>query len=143
VNAYWLADGETVRFHGHLPGNRAVYGFVRYDNTGLAEAAIPKGSHHFHSNTRERIAGDGEQHRDNEILLWPFDNGTCSEPRVLCQHRSSRHIQQTHVHPRFSPDDRELVFTSDRTGYGNASMVTLPHGKPCRSGASNRYGRHL
>ncbi len=47
-------------------------------------------------------------------------------PRVLCRHRSSAHIQQTHVHPRLSPDGRRLVFTSDDLGYGNVYMVDLP-----------------
>ncbi|MCD6289530.1 MAG: PD40 domain-containing protein, partial [Anaerolineae bacterium] len=41
-------------------------------------------------------------------------------------HRGSFHIQEVHVHPRFSPDDRYVLFTSDATGYGNPYLVEVP-----------------
>jgi oligogalacturonide lyase len=45
---------------------------------------------------------------------------------VLCEHRSSKHIQQVHVHPRFSPDGGEVLYTSDVSGYGNLYLVDVP-----------------
>jgi len=34
-------------------------------------------------------------------------------------------IQQTHPHPRISPDGKYVIFTSDRSGYGNVYSVPL------------------
>lgn len=36
------------------------------------------------------------------------------------------HIQQTHVHPRFSPDGSYVIFTSDVSGYGKVYKVDVP-----------------
>jgi len=45
---------------------------------------------------------------------------------VLCRHDSAMKIQQTHPHPRLSPDGSYVVFSSDRSGYGNVYMVRVP-----------------
>jgi oligogalacturonide lyase len=34
--------------------------------------------------------------------------------------------QHTHPHPSFSPDSRQIVFTSDRTGYSQVYEVEVP-----------------
>jgi oligogalacturonide lyase len=34
--------------------------------------------------------------------------------------------QHTHPHPRFSPDGRHILFTSDKTGFAQLYEVTLP-----------------
>lgn len=34
-------------------------------------------------------------------------------------------IPQTHPHPRIAPDGRTVIFSSDRTGYGNIYSVEL------------------
>ena len=72
------------------------------------------------------MVGDGDS--DNPyVYLWQFQNGTFSEPNKLCLHRCSSHIQQTHVHPRFSPDGTYVIFTSDATGYGNVYKVAVAY----------------
>jgi oligogalacturonide lyase len=47
-------------------------------------------------------------------------------PRALCRHDSSMHIQQTHPHPRIAPDGTYVVFSGDRSGYGNVYRVEIP-----------------
>ena len=54
-------------------------------------------------------------------LVEAFDG-----PRVLFEHRSSMHVQITHGHPRFSPDGRSALFTSDASGYGSICLVDVP-----------------
>ena len=35
-------------------------------------------------------------------------------------------IQQVHAHPRFTPDGKQVLFTSDVSGYGNVYMADVP-----------------
>lgn len=121
---YWLEDGQTVGYHGKVSGD-PVFGFVRYDNSERIEQPFVYDSNHFHSNTRSLIVGDGAV-RTNDVLLWHFDGQTFSTPRILCEHRGSRHIQQLHIHPRFSPDGSQVLFTSDMSGYGQVYLVHVP-----------------
>lgn len=124
---YWLADGLHIGFHGKTQrgDGQQVFGWIKYDNTEHIEAPFPHTSTHFHSNAMDLIIGDGSSH-DARVYLWAFREGKFTPRRVLCQHRSSFHIQQTHVHPRFSPDTRRAVFTSDALGYANVYMVDIP-----------------
>ena len=121
---YWLADGESLGYHGHLDG-RNFFGFVRYDNTGLEEAPLEAWSNHFFSNDRDLIVSDtpgGMEH----IALYRRKDGVIESPRTLCEHRSSSRIQITHVHAKLTPDSRQVLFTSDRGGYGNLYLVDIP-----------------
>lgn len=124
---YWLADGVHIGFHGKTRrgGGQHVFGWIGHDNTEHIEAPFPEASMHYHSNGMDLVIGDGSA-SDANVYLWAFRDGKFSQRRVLCQHRSSFHIQQVHVHPRFSPDGRRAVFTSDALGYGNVYMVDIP-----------------
>lgn len=122
---YWFADGEHIGYHGHDADGQAFYGRIRYDNTDRVEALFPGGSTHFHSNDLRLIVGDG--HRDDpRLLLWRFADGQFEGPRTVLTHRGSFHIQQLHVHPRFSPDGKQILFTSDLSGYGQLHLVDTP-----------------
>ena len=120
---YWHADGIYVSYHGHKPSNGyKFFGKIRYDGTEKEEYSFPATTGHIHSNGFEMIVGDGGR----EVRLWQWNGTGFAGPRALCQHRSSMHIQQTHVHPRFSPDGSYVVFSSDVSGYGNVYRVEVP-----------------
>jgi oligogalacturonide lyase len=121
---YWLADGETVGYHGTISGE-SVLGFIRYDNTEFQESPLITSSMHFHGNTRELTVGDSTVSQPY-ILLWRWQDKDIDEPRVLCEHRGSAIVQRIHVHPRFSPNGKQVLFTSDRAGYGNPYLVEVP-----------------
>jgi len=123
---YWMADGVTVGYHGKRQGE-GVYGFIHYDNTHGIELPFPHDSNHFHSNTPELIVADGPQKGLSPyVLLSHFDGTTFDGPRVLCLHRGSRHIQHLHVHPRFTPDGAQVLFTADPRGYGQVYLAEVP-----------------
>jgi oligogalacturonide lyase len=123
---YWMADGATIGYHGKRDGE-AFYGFIRYDNTRGIELPFPHDSNHFHSNTPELIVADGPQRGLTPyVLLCRFDGARFEGPRVLCVHRGSRHIQHLHIHPRFTPDGRQVLFTADPRGYGQLFLAEVP-----------------
>jgi oligogalacturonide lyase len=123
---YWMADGVTIGYHGKRDGE-AFYGFIRYDNTHCIELPFPHDSNHFHSNTPELIAADGPARGLTPyVLLYRFDGAKFEGPRVLCVHRGSRHIQHLHIHPRFTPDGRQVLFTADPRGYGQLFLAEVP-----------------
>jgi len=119
---YWLADGVTVGYHGRWPDGRKLFGRTRYDNSDRLEATSPHETGHMHSNDFTLVVGDGSPY----VRLWRRRGEEFDGPRILAEHRSSFHIQKVHVHPRFSPDDKAILYTSDRSGYGNLYLVEVP-----------------
>jgi oligogalacturonide lyase len=122
---YWLADGEHVGYHGNV-GGKEIFGVAKWDSSEVRESAMPTHSQHYHSNTAEAIVGDGTGSKVPYILIWSWTGKHISEPRILCTHRGSRHVQQLHVHPRFSPDGRHVLYTADPAGYGQLHLAEVP-----------------
>ena len=121
---YWLADGEWVGYHG-VGKEGLVYGATTYDNAQRREAPFPHDSRHFHSRSLELIVGDGRGDFPY-LLLWRWREGAFDGPRVLCWHRGSSHVQESHVHPRMSGDGRRVLYTTDAGGYANVCHVDVP-----------------
>jgi len=131
---YWFADGKRIGYHGHNPDGK-LYGWVNADDAGRVEARFPTDSHHFHSLDDTLIVGDGPaSHYKGPgrrhggmcpyVLMWRWNGSAFEGPKVLCEHYSSRYQQIAHVHPRFSPDGKTILFASDRSGY--VSVYTAP-----------------
>lgn len=125
---YWYADGDRIGYHGTGPDGLAFLGHCKIDGSERVEARFPGATGHIFSLDERLIVGDG----GGAIRVWKLIDGEYRGPRLLCRHDSSMHIQQTHAHPRISPDGRYVLFTSDRSGYGNlytaplADFETLP-----------------
>jgi len=119
---YWLDDGVHIGYHGVLADGRKILGKVKYDNTDRVEVDFPYVTGHTHSNDFDMIAGDG----GIQVRLWRWNKRNFDGPRCLCEHRSSQHIQKLHVHPRFTPDGKRVLFTSSRSGYGNVYLADVP-----------------
>ncbi|RPJ49902.1 MAG: oligogalacturonide lyase, partial [Chloroflexi bacterium] len=121
---YWYADGLRIGYHGARhdgTGSRHYLGHIRYDNTEMVEADFFGQTGHIFSNDEHVVVGDG----GGVIRVWRWDGAKYQGPRLLCRHASSMNVQQTHPHPRISPDGSYVVFTSDRSGYGNVYTVPL------------------
>ena len=117
---YWFSDGIHIGYHGHANG-KPMFGNIRFDSTEYHECFFSGHTGHIFSLDTALIVGDG----NGVIRVWKREGDTYAGPRVLCRHDSAMRIQQTHPHPRISPDNQYVVFTSDRSGYGNVYTVPL------------------
>ncbi|MFC1582591.1 oligogalacturonate lyase family protein [Planctomycetota bacterium] len=119
---YWYADGIHLGYHGRYPDKHAIFGKIKYDDSDNVETPCEKETGHTHSNDDNLIVGDGGR----EVRLWKKEGNVYSGPRMLAEHRSTMNIQKVHVHPRFTADGRQVLFTSDWTGYGNVYLADVP-----------------
>jgi len=128
---YWFADGEHVGYHGHPrsgPG-RQIFGCRRWDDSSAVEAEFPFRSTHFCSLDADMVVGDGNAvmapNSRPFIQLFRREGQTYAGPRILAYHRSTFNNQHAHPHPRFTPDGRHVLYTSDLTGYSNMYLVEV------------------
>lgn len=121
---YWMDDGEHLGYHGRIAGG-PIYGSIRYDNTDQVEAPFAFNSWHFHSYRLDHVVGDGDA-QNPYLLLWRMKEGRFEGAKALAWHRGSFHTQRVHVHPCFSPEGNQIVYTADPQGYGQVFIVDVP-----------------
>jgi len=132
---YWFADGIHMGYHGRPrgEGGHHVFGYVRWDDTDRHEVHFPYSSTHFHSLDETLIVGDGtpgavftsEGSARPYIQLFKWDGERYVGPRILAYHRSTFNNQHAHPHPRFTPDGKHVLYSSDLTAYSNMYMVPV------------------
>lgn len=132
---YWFADGERIGYHGssRADGGQYLCGYVRWDNSECVEDHFPFHSDHFHSLDEKLIVGDGTPasvrstrgKAEPFIQLFKWDGDHYIGPKILALHRSTANDQYAHPHPRFTPDGRAVLYTSDLTGYANMYLVEV------------------
>ena len=133
---YWFADGVRIGYHGssRSAGGQHVYGHIRWDNGDWVEKQFPFPSLHFHSLDETLIVGDGtaastvfsgNSNARPFIQLSKWDGQRYVGPKILAFHRSTFNDQHAHCHPRFTPDGKAVLYTSDLTGYANMYLVEV------------------
>lgn len=118
---YWFSDGIRIGYHGQSAQGKPMLGSIRFDNTERHEHDFPGQTGHIFSLDDDLIVGDG----GGVIRVWKREGDGYAGPRVLCRHDSGMRTQESHPHPRISPDGRYVVFTSDRSRYCNVYAVPL------------------
>jgi len=132
---YWFDDGIHIGYHGRFTdgGEHHIYGRCKWDNSDLVEVDFPYHSTHFCSKNENLIVGDGtaaavfSQQGDAEpfIQLFSWDGQRYENPRVLAYHRSTFNDQHAHCHPRFTPDGKYVMYSSDLNRYANIYLVEV------------------
>ncbi len=139
---YWFADGERVGYHGRSriedkATDRAlgdhVFGSIKWDNSDQVEVRFPFHSSHFQSMDESIIVGDGTpaqagnrwQGSQPFIQLFEWDGERYVGPRILAYHRSTFNNQHAHPHPRFTPDGKYVLYSSDLTDYSNMYLAEV------------------
>jgi oligogalacturonide lyase len=132
---YWFADGLHMGYHGRPRGasGNHIFGWVRWDNTEQHEEHFPFSSTHFHSLDQSLIVGDGtpgtvftsDSPARPYIQLFKWEGERYVGPRILAYHRSTFNNQHAHPHPRFTPDGKSILYSSDLTAYSNMYMVEV------------------
>ena len=118
---YWYADGRRIGYHGRDANGKPMIGRIRFDNEDLHETSLSGRTGHIFSHDERLIVGDG----GGVIRLWRYDGRKYSLPRVLCRHGSTMRTQHAHPHPRFSPDGKYVVFTTDCSGHCNVYKASI------------------
>lgn len=128
---YWFADGERIGYHGRPRNGEGhhVFGHLKWDNSKHVEVNFPFHSTHFHSLDEQMMVGDGTAaFRDKAqpfIQLFQWNGEQYIGPRILSFHRSTFNDQHAHCHPRFTPDGKSILYTSDLTAYSNMYLVEI------------------
>jgi oligogalacturonide lyase len=132
---YWFADGIHIGYHGRPrdESGQHVFGHIKWDNSEWVEDHFPFRSTHFHSLDETLIVGDGtaafvfssDSQARPYIQLFKWDGERYVGPKILAFHRSTFNDQHAHCHPRFTPDGKAVLYTSDLTSYSNMYLVEV------------------
>ncbi|MBW7995493.1 MAG: hypothetical protein FVQ81_02755 [Candidatus Glassbacteria bacterium] len=120
---YWFGDGVRVGYHG--TDKRGEFIGIIDINTG-ARLEIPTKDSQFHnhgSSDSKLIVGDGTAEKPY-LTIYKRD-GINLKPRKIFRHGGKFSRQIAHPHPRFSPDDKMITFTSDSGGDCNVYLLLL------------------
>ena len=126
---FWNRAGTRVCFHGGLlrDNTRGFCGWCSPDGTGYYKAYhTTSGRAYAHYNLHpdeQTMITDGEA-RPGCISKVNLRDG-CQEFEILCRHDSYTFgdDQRCHPHPSFTPDGRQVIFTSNRTGSSNVYLT--------------------
>jgi oligogalacturonide lyase len=136
---YWLADSSRAAYV-YFPEKYGRDATVRLlDPDTLTEDVlmpVSRYSHFISNRDNSLIVGDGHVPADENIYVVDTQRRT---ERLLCRHASSNkpylhprtgkpNTQEVHPHPCFSPDSRQVVFSSDRDGGPAVYVVDVPAG---------------
>lgn len=123
---YWYEDGVRVGYHGTIRGSEdRLMSHITFDCSENVSTLFNFNTGHIFSFDEKLIVGDGDM-EGRYIRLWKLKDGKYEEPRALCSHFSTFKTQNEHAHPRFTPDGKHVIFSSDRDGKTNIYIAEMP-----------------
>jgi len=143
THEFWVPDGSALVYVSYLKGQqgRTIYRFN--PETGVNEAVMPMPacSHLMSNFDGTLLVGDGSGTPvdvkdtsgytiDNDPYLYAFDVAKKSYFRIARHDTSWATVansrQVTHPHPSFTPDDKAVLFSSDKDGKPALYIAKLP-----------------
>ena len=128
---FWSGDGQRVCFHGGLLGDstQGFCGWCSPDGSNYTRAYhSTSGRAYAHYNLHpdpdgQTMVTDGEARPGCMSKVHLRDGIQVFE--ILCRHDSYTFgdDQRCHPHPSFTPDGRQVIFTSNRTGSSNVYLT--------------------
>ena len=126
---FWSRDGARICFHGGLSSDNTLgfCGWCAPDGTNYTKAyhdTSGRAYAHYNLHTDgETMVTDGEA-RPGCISKVHLQD-CCQVFEVLCRHDSYTYgdDQRCHPHPSFTPDGRQVIFSSNRTGSSNVYIT--------------------
>lgn len=120
---YWFNDGKHVGYQIGKPDKRKYIGILDVATKEYIEYPYADDKHTESNSTGTMFVGDGmPKHAD--ISIYTLEGGKTKQ-KVLYRHNSSYEDEEQHPHPRFSPDDKSVFFTTDRDGQSNIYIIPL------------------
>jgi oligogalacturonide lyase len=124
----WTPDGQFVTYSGDFRfgphKGREVLGIQSID--GKTDVMYDATVWHAHQNMfkdNKHWVADLFNHDGRLLMLFERGEGTTLKSTVLFRHASSWEGQSSHPHPRFSPNGRYVLFSTDRTGQAQVYTV--------------------
>ncbi len=143
THEFWVPNGSALVYVSYLKGEqgRTIYSFN--PDTGVNEAVMqmPACSHLMSNFDGTLLVGDGSGTPvdvkdtsgytiDNDPYLYAFDVAKKAYFRVARHDTSWATVansrQVTHPHPSFTPDDKAVLFSSDKDGKPALYIAKLP-----------------
>jgi oligogalacturonide lyase len=136
THEFWVPDGSAMVYvsfqHDDPAQPRRI---CRLDPVTLESTVLttmPPCSHLMSNHDGRLIVGDGSG-SDPYLHLFDLRRGSPAQHRPIARHDSSWRVhkgnrQVTHPHPSFTPDERAVLFTSDRDGEPALYLAELTGG---------------
>jgi oligogalacturonide lyase len=126
----WTPDGKNITFiskyrNGPLRGTHYI-GIQSIDDKvhQLYKEQVSPGHQNMFRDNRHWIT---DLYNNEEPLLVLFKRGkkTMKETHILFRHGSTMEGQDSHPHPRFSPEGKYVLFSTDKTGTPQVYTVKI------------------
>jgi len=126
----WTPDGKYVTYSGDFrfgtQKGREVLGIQSIDGTlnTLYDASVWHGHQNMFKDNKHWVA-DLYNHDERFLMLFEKNREPKLKSTKLFRHASSWGGQSSHPHPRFSPNGRYILFSTDKSGSPQVYTVKI------------------
>lgn len=128
THEFWLYDGSRIGYSaryifGEKKGKQYL-GSCKYDGSDnfMIEAPIDAAHSQIFKDNKHWVA---DINNGNYLTLWKFERDKFLSEQKLYKHESSWEGQPSHPHPRFSPNGKYILFSTDKTGSPQVYTVKI------------------